>query len=158
IPGPAGDDTVFPYTLTKLKLQPFSNDPNGDPLVITADPPANVTAGSPFSLVVKAEYEDGSVNTKFNGQITLSLSGTNTSATLKGVVTVSAVNGVATFTNLIVNQTADGLRIVASTPTLPPVLSDRFNVISPVQPALASSRPAAVQLAVQGAVQSAAVL
>ena len=43
-----------------------------DQLVVTTQPPATVTAGTPFGVVVAAENAAGSVDTSFNGSITLS--------------------------------------------------------------------------------------
>jgi hypothetical protein len=146
-PGPVGDNTMFPYELTELGLKPFSNNPNADPLEITSEPPAKVTAGTPFSLVVKAEYDDGQVNTKFNGPVTLSLvETTHSSVILNGVLTVTAVNGIADFTGLTMNQAASGLQIIATTPTIPSALSDQFNVVAAAPALPQSSRQKSAQI------------
>ena len=76
-----------------------------DPLVATTQPPARVTAGTPFGLTVTAENADGSVNTSFNGNVTIALIDFDeNSATLGGTVTVTAPNGVAAFSGLTLDQ------------------------------------------------------
>src|SRR5207302_6413423 len=42
-------------------------------LVVTTQPPATITAGSGFGLVVKAEDDSGNVDTNFSGNVTMSL-------------------------------------------------------------------------------------
>ena len=71
-----------------------------DQLVLTAAPPSNVTAGTPFNLVVTAEDGRGNVDLGFNGSVTISSQEEND---LGGTLTVTAVNGVATFSGLTDN-------------------------------------------------------
>jgi VCBS repeat-containing protein len=123
-----GQPVYFPITLRMMGLHPFSP---GDPLVVTSQPPTSVTPGSPFGLVVTAENENGTVNTSFEGPITLSLTGRNTIASLGGALTVTAVNGVAKFSGLTVSQTGNGFEIVASSPYLPYTPTSSFNVVLP---------------------------
>lgn len=122
-------------TLTDLGLQPFG----GDPLAITTNPPATAPAGAPFGMVVTAENSDGTVNTSFNGSVTVSDYG---GSMLGGNTTVNAINGIATFTGLtegtagnhylevtssgfptvytsIVVTAAQAMELVASAPTGP---------------------------------------
>ncbi len=66
-------------------------------LVVTTPPDPNpVTAGSPFGLVVQAEDGSGNLDPNYNGNVTIAA----TDETLYGPTTVTAVNGVATFTGL----------------------------------------------------------
>ena len=77
----------------------------GDPLVVTTQPPSTVGGGTEFGLVITAENLDGSVNTFFNGDVSLSLNEyDNLNGALVGTLTMQAVNGVATFTGLTINQ------------------------------------------------------
>ena len=71
-----------------------------DQLVVITQPPSSVTAGSPFGLVVAAEDGDGNVDASYNGSVTVD----GYWQTLGGTTTVTAVNGVATFSNLTLNQ------------------------------------------------------
>jgi streptogramin lyase len=76
-------------------------------LVVTQPPPASVAAGSPFGLTVQAQDSSGNVITTFNGTVTVALgddSNYNGSPTLGGTLTVTASNGVATFSNLTLSN------------------------------------------------------
>jgi hypothetical protein len=84
-----------------------------DRLVITTPPPANVTPGVDFGLVVSAENGTGAVDSSFNGSVTLSLP-PNTNDTLGGTVIVRAVNGVATFSGLTLTHGVPDMLIAAS--------------------------------------------
>ena len=76
-------------------------DVTNDQLVVTTQPPSSVAAGTSFGFVVTAENNSGSVDTSFNGSMTVALIsfGSNTPP-LGGTLTVTAVNGVATFSGL----------------------------------------------------------
>jgi hypothetical protein len=95
-----------------------------DPLAITTEPPANMTASDPFNVVVTAENPNLSVNTSFNGVVTLL---DNSGGNLLGTLTATAVNGVATFTGLS-ETIAGSFAITASANGLPSVDSDFFTV------------------------------
>jgi len=122
--------------LSAISTTPF--DVTNDQLVVTTQPPANVTAGSGFGLVVSAETSSGSVDTSFEGNVTLSLTDPSGNlSSLGGTFTVSAVNGVATFTGLKIDQ-ANSYTITAS--------SD--NSIAPATTAITVVPAAAKQLVV----------
>jgi hypothetical protein len=95
----------------------FDVTPVGIPnqLVVTTQPPGTVTAGQAFGMTVKAEDAFGTVDTHFSGSVTVSVAG---GGTVSGTATVNAVNGVATFTNLQVDQAgATNLSITAGSLT-----------------------------------------
>jgi pantothenate kinase type III len=69
-------------------------------LVVTAQPPAGVTAGSGFGLTVAAEDAFGNVVTSFQGNVTATLAG----GALGGETTVTAVDGVAQFSGLMLDK------------------------------------------------------
>src|SRR5262249_37683814 len=71
-------------------------------LVVTTQPPASLTAGDRFGMVVEAQDGFGTRDTSFNGTVSI------TDPSDGGVLAqVSAVNGVATFTNLTLNLAGD---------------------------------------------------
>lgn len=109
-------------TLNALGITPFA-----DPLEVTTEPPATVTAGKPFEVDVKVENSDGTTNTSFNGSISISA---YDGQTVYGTTSVQAVNGVAKFTNLSVRTATQGLQLDISTSTLPDVLTNQFNVVA----------------------------
>ncbi len=67
--------------------------------------PTAATAGSTISPAITVQVEDslGNVVTSDNSKVTLSIANNTGGATLSGTVTVAAVNGVATFSNLSIN-------------------------------------------------------
>ena len=72
-------------------------------LVFTTPPPDPITAGQAFTVVVSAEDPYGNVDTSFNGSVTITLPGEP-----GFTATVQAQDGVATFTGLTVDGTAQG--------------------------------------------------
>lgn len=106
--------------------------------VALAGPPASLEfqtqpvlsdAGSALatSPVVRARDSFGNIATGFSGGVTMSLGVNPTSAVLGGTATVSAVSGVATFSNLTVDRGSLGYRLEAAASSLT-VQSDLFNV------------------------------
>ena len=72
-----------------------------DQLVVTTQPPTGMPVGTPFGLVVTAEEGQGNVDSAFNGSVTVY---DPYGYALGGTTTVNAVNGVATFSGLTLNQ------------------------------------------------------
>jgi len=86
---------------------------NSSELVVTQQPPASVTAGSPFGLTVEAEDSAGNPITSFNGTVTVALP-SYIGATLGGTLTVTASNGVATFSGLTLTRASSGYTLDTS--------------------------------------------
>jgi streptogramin lyase len=90
---------------------------NVQPSFVVTTAPSGVMAGQGFGLTVTAEFGSGIVDTQFNGNVTVSLANipSGGSSTLGGPnLTVSAVNGVATFSGLTLNKAAGGYTLEAS--------------------------------------------
>ena len=98
-------------------------------LVVTTPTPASVTINAPFGFSVSVEDTYGNVDSTFNGNVTVSLGTNPGAASLGGTVTVAAVNGAATFTNLTVNKAGVGYRLIASSTNLTPANTGTFNVL-----------------------------
>ena len=83
--------------------------------LVTAEPPAMVAPNAPFGLTVTVNYRTGPglTDAGFNGDVTIALGVNPAGATLGGVATVAAHNGVATFTGLTLDRVGAGFRIVA---------------------------------------------
>ena len=77
-------------------------------LVVTTQPPASVTAGTPFGLTVEAENSSGNLLSSFDGTVTVALANNPGGATLGGTLTATASNGVATFSDLSLTTAASG--------------------------------------------------
>jgi len=97
-------------------------------LVVSSQPPSSVTAGSGFGLVVTAKDSFGTVDTSFNGSVTLALANNPSGGTLGGTLTVTAVNGVATFAALTLNQAAQSYSLSATSSGLSAAGTTFFNV------------------------------
>jgi hypothetical protein len=95
-----------------------------DQLVVTTEPPQGVTAGSTFTVVVKVE-SGGHVDTDFSGPITLALNGPGG---LLGTTTVTARNGIATFTGLRIDTASSSDTIEANSVGLNAVPTTGFAV------------------------------
>ena len=107
----------FFLTTTGTNAQPgVSSTFNvSDYLAITTKAPDQIVAGVPFNLVVEAQGGSGSVDTSFNGNVTISNSNYNGGSTnlIHGTTTVKAVNGIATFTGLTLDQEGNYSLIVS---------------------------------------------
>lgn len=91
-------------------------------LVVTRQPPSSVTAGSGFGLVVTAEDSFGTVDTSFNGSVTV-----NNPNGGSPLGETTAVNGVATFSDLILDQ-AGSYSLTVTSNGLAQATTNPFNV------------------------------
>ncbi len=77
-------------------------------LAVTSQLPSNVTAGNPFDLTVAAEDGSGNVESSFNGLLSVALEAGPHGGLMSGNMTVEAVDGVATFSNLTLDTAGSG--------------------------------------------------
>ena len=89
-------------------------------LVVSTQPPGNVQAGSLFGFSVLAENAAGSLAQNFDGTMTVSLGNNATEGSLGGTLTVTAHNGVATFSGLTLDVAGSGY--TSRSPAAAPVL------------------------------------
>jgi hypothetical protein len=68
------------------------------------------------------------VATSFNGPVSMALGNNPSGATLSGTLTVNAVSGLATFSNLRLDRVGTGYTLAATTPGLPETRSNPFNI------------------------------
>ncbi len=98
-------------------------------LVFTTEPPSTVANSTTFSVAVSLEDSSGNVLTSDNTtQITLKIGSNPAGGTLSGTLTVTVVNGVATFSDLSIDNIGTGYTLTASAPGLSDVDSDPFDV------------------------------
>jgi hypothetical protein len=92
--------------------------------------PSDATTGQAIvpKVVVDVENSGGGVVTTDDSPVMLGIDGGSTS--LDGITTVTAVNGVATFSDIYI-PTAGSYRLVASDGDLPAITSAGFNVSAP---------------------------
>jgi hypothetical protein len=106
--------TVTPATATQL--------------VITTEPSATVKVSTPFSLQASIEDQYGNVVTTASSTVSVALANNPTGATLGGTLSVSASQGVATFSNLTINKTGSGYTLKVSSSGLSSAVTSAINV------------------------------
>jgi hypothetical protein len=101
-------------------------------LVFTGQP-SNTSANQPITpaVVVTARDAFGNTATSFTGAVTVTITpNTGTlGATLGGTTSLSAVAGVATFSNLSINLIGVGYRLNAAATGLTGATSNAFNIL-----------------------------
>src|SRR5207247_7879822 len=98
-------------------------------LVFTVQP-SDAVAGGAITPAVRVAVDDAQGNsvTTATTSITLAIGVNPASGTLSGTTTVAAVNGVATFANLSINNRGSGYTLTASATTLTGATSNSFNI------------------------------
>ena len=121
---------------------------NQTSLVTTQQPPASVTAGTPFGLTVEAEDSSGNLVTSFNGMVTVALASNPGGATLGGTLTVTASAGVATFSGLTLTKAASGYTLAATSSGLGQGVTSAMTVTpsSPTQLMITQQPPGTVKV------------
>ncbi len=95
-------------------------------LVITSGPPSSLTPGQTFTLIAKVEDPYHNL-ADFNGSVTLALTGDSNYP-----VTVTAIDGVATFSGLTVTANDAGMQMAVSATGLKSATTNDLNVtVSP---------------------------
>ena len=114
--------------------------------------PSNGTAGQPIDPAVQVEVLDNTGNpvTTSSAQITVRLGNNPGNATLTGTLTVSAVNGIASFTDLRVSQGGTGYTLIASSSGLIDGTSSPFNLTAAPSPPVLTITTQPSPLAVSG--------
>jgi len=100
-------------------------------LRVSIQPPTSVAAGSPFGMAASLiDVGSNSIFAGFNGLVSVSIkSGSGTpGAMLSGTTQVAALNGVATFTNLVIDSSGSGYILTVSTPGAQAADSNTFTV------------------------------
>ncbi len=107
--------------------------------------PTTATAGAAIAPAVQVTAKDalGNVATGFTGTVTVAI-GTNPAAgTLTGTKTVSAVAGVATFSDLSINRNGTGYTLTAKTSGLAQIVSTSFDILlGPASQLVYTAQPA----------------
>ena len=100
----------------------------GTQLAVTTPPPSSVAEGAAFGLTVADEDSAGVVDTSFSGTVTIHLANNPGGSTLGGTLTATAVDGVATFSNLTLNEPGTGYTLQATASGLTSTTTSAFNV------------------------------
>ncbi|MCA9048411.1 MAG: hypothetical protein KDA89_06765, partial [Planctomycetaceae bacterium] len=97
-------------------------------LVLTTPPPGNVSAGKGLGLTAKAYDKFGNLATGFRGTVTAAVAAKPAGAqAASGTLRVTAVGGVATFSNLVL-KTAGNYTISLTTTGAPKITTDIVRV------------------------------
>lgn len=98
-------------------------------LVFTQQPSAAIAnAAIAPAVVVEARTAANTLATGFSGNVTMAIGNNPGASSLGGTVTVAAVNGVATFSNLSINNVGAGYTLVASASGLTGATSAAFPI------------------------------
>jgi streptogramin lyase len=97
-------------------------------LVIATQPPATVKVSTAFGMEALIEDQYGNVVTTANNTVTVALGNNPSKAALGGTLTVTANQGVVTFSGLTINQIGSGYTLVISSTGLGQAVTDPFNV------------------------------
>jgi hypothetical protein len=96
-------------------------------LVITAQPPASVTSGGTFGLMVTAEDDQGNIDTSYHTDVALALDTSPIGGALGGTTTATPIDGVATFSGLSLDKVGD-YTVGTTSDTLTPATSSTITV------------------------------
>jgi hypothetical protein len=115
--GPAYRLTASTATLAAATSTTF--DINAGPMseLVFTVPPSAAMAGAAITPAVQVTARDamGNTATSFTGSVTIAIGTNPGGAVLSGTTSVNAVAGVATFSSLILNRSAAGFTLTAST-------------------------------------------
>jgi alpha-tubulin suppressor-like RCC1 family protein len=102
--------------------------------LVFAAQPSSVQAGAVISPPVQVTVEDANGHTVTNATTAVTVAiGTNAGGgTLSGSTTIDAAGGVATFSNLVIDQPGAGYTLTVSASGLTGATSNTFNVVVPV--------------------------
>ena len=103
-------------------------------LAFSVEPANGTTTGVLGQVVVDVDSASGSILSSDNSDVTLALAGGTSGATLGGTATVAAVNGVATFSNLVITTPGVGYTLTATDGAFTAAASTAFSIITPVPP------------------------
>jgi hypothetical protein len=108
--------TILPATQLAFKVQPV-----------------NTVATVAITPAVQVAVEDatGAVVVNSSAPVTIALGANPGETTLGGTLTVNAVNGIATFSNLTIGALGTGYTLNATSGALPSVTSSAFNITPP---------------------------
>jgi hypothetical protein len=107
VTGAVGVNTS-PVPVSFMTYRLLNDTPVTGQLVVTAQPPASVSAGTQFGLTVDVDDSSGNLETSFTGNVTVALASNPGGVSLGGTLTVAASGGVATFSDLSLTLAASG--------------------------------------------------
>ncbi|MBD65172.1 MAG: hypothetical protein CME62_08195 [Halobacteriovoraceae bacterium] len=117
--------------LTSSTTTSFNITPGAKATLAFTQEPSHTQYGVDIAPAVSVEIVDSYGNrTSDTDSITLSINNNPSSGTLSGTTTVSAVNGLATFSDLNIDNVGDGYTLDANATGLTGATSSSFNIFS----------------------------
>ncbi len=125
--------TASSSTLTGATSAPFAIAPAAPAIVGFVAAPSTTDSAQAITPPVQVAIQDAFANTitSATNAVTLTLGANPGGATLAGTLTVSAVNGVASFANLSLDRPGSGYTLGATSGTLTGAISPPFTITSP---------------------------
>ncbi len=103
-------------------------------VVITSQPPADVSGAGGFGLTAAVEYDTGIVDSEFTGSVTVELSSNPGGATLGGQVLNTTISGVASFSGLTLSAMGSGYTLQVSASGAASATTNPFDVSTSINP------------------------
>ncbi|MBE2271659.1 MAG: ExeM/NucH family extracellular endonuclease [Anaerolinea sp.] len=104
-------------------------------------PPTSVVQNAPFTVAVELRDPFGFPVLSNGVPITLALNTNPGGSTLGGTLTVNTVNGVATFSDLTLNNLGTGYDLIATSPDITDRVSNAFNVVAGAPVTVSTQNP-----------------
>jgi len=148
------DVRIYNYALSPTDIKNLSQglgapDIGPPAQLVFGQQPTNATAGNAISPPITVDVKDANGNPVTTDNTSVTLSVASGPGALSGTVTVAAVNGVATFPNLVLNQAGTyTLQAADSTDNLSGFVSGSFTIAAPVAPTFTLDTPPAAVVGV----------
>jgi VCBS repeat-containing protein len=131
--GPGSGSNVVNAVFSGLPSVPFTamGTAGAATKLTFSQAPVTTSAGSTITPAVKVAIQDagGNTVTSANSAVTLAIGSNPAGGTLSGTLTVGAVNGVATFSNLSIDRSGNGYTLTAAADGLTGVTSSTFDIV-----------------------------
>ena len=124
----AGETATATFTVRCSAPPPPPPPPPATNLAFTTQPQSTQAGQTMAAVRVTARDDLGNPVTGFTGTITVALGANPGGGTLSGTTSVAAVNGVATFSTLSINNPGNGYTLVANATGLTGTTSAAFNI------------------------------
>lgn len=100
-------------------------------LHVTGQPPAHTAEGASFRMsVTLQDVGSGIVFTDYTGPVTVQIKSGTAGAILRGMTTVNAISGSATFSGLSINRPGSGVVLISRSPGYAPAETASFSISS----------------------------
>jgi subtilisin-like proprotein convertase family protein len=134
-----GQSNDIPITAPLSYRLPSNDPPSGQPqLIVKSQPPALVVSNASFGLTIVAENQNGAIDSNFNGNVSVALP-PGMSAVLGGNTTVTAKNGVATFTDLTLSPWNSPISLMVTGAGMTGTTTQAISVTTPAALAFSAS-------------------